>query len=82
MCGEYAPPADHDLRPNHERILLVDHVQVHDKFLGRVTPQDLSDCLTGRVLACRHVCQGGAVLDAVQGSPLRSDPAAAGPAGP
>ena len=43
-------------------------------------PQDLGDLLTGRVLARRHVLQGGAVLDAVQGSALRSDPAAAGPA--
>jgi len=37
MCGEYAPPADLDLGANHERILLVDQDQVHDRFLPRVT---------------------------------------------
>jgi hypothetical protein len=37
MCGKYAPPADHHLGANHERILLADQVQVHDRFLRRVT---------------------------------------------
>ena len=37
MCGEYAPLADLALGANHDRILLVDQVQVHDRFLRRVT---------------------------------------------
>ena len=28
---------NHDLGANHDRILLVDQVQVHDRFLRRVT---------------------------------------------
>ena len=30
-------PLNHDLGANHDRILLVDQVQVHDRFLRRVT---------------------------------------------
>jgi hypothetical protein len=37
MCGEYAPPADHDLRADHERNLQVDQVHVDDSFLRRLT---------------------------------------------
>ena len=35
MGGEYAPPADHDLRADQERNLQVDQVHVHDGFLRR-----------------------------------------------
>jgi hypothetical protein len=37
MCGEYALPADHDLRPDHERLLLVNHVEVHSSFRRSVS---------------------------------------------
>ena len=37
MGGEYAPPAGHHLRRDHERILQVDRPMFYDRFLRRVT---------------------------------------------
>ena len=47
--SEYAPPADDDLASDHERILQVDQVHVHEGFCA-VSRQDLRDPLIRPVL--------------------------------
>ena len=72
--------ADGDLHADHDRVLLSDQIHVQSSVSGLCHAQDLSDVVGAHVLSGHHAFESGAVLDAVQGSALRSDPAHAGPA--